>query len=527
MPNNNLKNIFVIVFFLAALILPLLDMLLGLDPMPSVNENRNLANLPSINRRWESINEFPGKYTDYFNDHFGFRQSFIRLNFLIHYRLLGQSPSKQVIVGKAGWLFFTGDKTLDDYRGVTKFSKEQLRDWKITLEMKRRWLGLHGKKYLLILVPNKETIYSDYLPSYVNKIRIKNCIDEFVDILNRKNSIDIIDVRGYMSNSFSKYQLYYKTGTHWNTYGAFIAYRYIDSKLRKIFDEDYKIDSIDGFDGYALTILPRKGSDLAAIIGGKELLNDTDVEIRVAGHVYNDLRTDSMGASRRPVVEKQTSVRLPRAIMFRDSFATALIPFLSKDFSYIQYLCERWDGEVQMEKLLRDSSADIVIEEYVERNVKYMPVYNLKDRFSMKMLKELFLDKQNVIFDLIKQNKCTVNNVEIVKQSNALHITAVGDDPYVAYNEVAGNYGGLYVANLVLNSFNSSEIKIYVTNDECKEFSEECSFRASVSKGDNDVFLPIYSDSGISSVRVDMGNSNDNMIIDTLVIKSLNSGSQK
>ena len=63
------------------------------------------------------------------------------------------------------------------------------------------------------------------------------------------------------------------------------------------------------------------------------------------------------------LVFEQEDTRLPRAVMFRDSFAIWLTPLLSENFSHIRY---SWQYTFDREIIERERP-DIVIQEMVER----------------------------------------------------------------------------------------------------------------------------------------------------------------
>ena len=60
---------------------------------------------------------------------------------------------------------------------------------------------------------------------------------------------------------------------------------------------------------------------------------------------------------------------LPRAVVFRDSFSSALIPFLSEHFSRVVYL---WQDEIDADVILEEEP-DIVIQEIAGRYLYSLP----------------------------------------------------------------------------------------------------------------------------------------------------------
>ena len=65
------------------------------------------------------------------------------------------------------------------------------------------------------------------------------------------------------------------------------------------------------------------------------------------------------------VVTEVADTRLPRAVIFRDSFASRLVPFLSEHFSRAVYL---WQNDFDAD-VVGSEHPDIVIQEIVGRHL--------------------------------------------------------------------------------------------------------------------------------------------------------------
>ena len=61
--------------------------------------------------------------------------------------------------------------------------------------------------------------------------------------------------------------------------------------------------------------------------------------------------------------------KLPRGLMFRDSFSDPLTPFLSNDFSSIVYISGYWNQKFNILESIKLVRPHIVIEQIVERNL--------------------------------------------------------------------------------------------------------------------------------------------------------------
>ncbi len=345
--------------FLLAVFLPVSDMWLTLDRSKQLNEHRQLAKPPQL----RFSGEFPSAYTQYFNDHFGFRNSLVRANFIIRYYCLGISPSSNVILGKSGWLFH--DEDIEYYRGITKYDAATLDEWARILEMKRFWLEQRGIRYLFVVAPNKSSIYGEFLPDSYNRVRERTALDDLIDCLSRHTKVEVVDLRQALLAAKTKARLYYKTDTHWNEYGAFIAYRQIMKPIVRWFPS-LKIQTVDD---YRLEINIRGGGDLAGMMGGAEFIKDDYIMLRPLNN--HSLQIEDIDiATKSPVTFKQNDLSLPRALVFRDSFFSSVAPLFARHFQYSGYYWQRVKTSTPIDEIVSSQKPDIVIDENVERYVK-------------------------------------------------------------------------------------------------------------------------------------------------------------
>jgi hypothetical protein len=131
----------------------------------------------------------------------------------------------KVINGKAGWLFYIPsfkDELLpwpgDNIKKITAFNNE---------------LKNAGIKLMIVPVPDKEEIYSEYCFLFPPK-RLPNQRKPFFMRLldNQINAIDLADI---FRNAKDSVQVYLKMDTHWNENGCDIAARKISDEIRRMY----------------------------------------------------------------------------------------------------------------------------------------------------------------------------------------------------------------------------------------------------------------------------------------------------
>jgi alginate O-acetyltransferase complex protein AlgJ len=116
---GGLNDWLVIVLFFLMLLAPFVTQVIGFST-DSTTENRTLAPFPKINSVRE-IKFLPKLSENYVNDRFGLRKQLVHFNSLVRYRL-GLSSTRDVVIGKDGWLFYTADKLMEQHTGADLFT---------------------------------------------------------------------------------------------------------------------------------------------------------------------------------------------------------------------------------------------------------------------------------------------------------------------------------------------------------------------------------------------------------------------
>jgi hypothetical protein len=354
-------NRVLIVAFLATIAIPGLATMAGIDRPTSRDENRELAKFPPLRFDIATLRAFPDAFTRYFEDNFSFRGRLVRWQAAFRFEELRVSPSPTVIAGRDGWLFYADDGAVEDFTESRPFTAQELEAWRLTLEHTRDWLIARGIRYVFVIAPDKHAIYGDLMPASLHRLHDDSRTDQLVRYLAERSTVDVLDLRPSLLAARDRERLYHRTDTHWNALGAWIGYREILTRLnlpnaralpRAAFQERDVVTA---------------GMDLAGMVGLKDVLTEDDLQLvprrprnaRVIepAHAEENLMYDR-------VVTEQDDRRLPRAVVFRDSFASALIPFLSEHFSRTVYLWQNNFDPV----VVQQEHPDVVIQEWVGRH---------------------------------------------------------------------------------------------------------------------------------------------------------------
>lgn len=145
---------------------------------------------------------------------------------LVAYRYFNLSlvPNK-VVTGKDNFLYLGNDynEILNKTNGNYRPTKKELKAWIDTLKKLQNWYEKKDIKFLVVVAPNKHSVYAEKLPEWMY-YEGRTITDDIIKLSNNKN-INILDLRSALidAKQFGK-PMYNKYGTHWNKFGASIGY---------------------------------------------------------------------------------------------------------------------------------------------------------------------------------------------------------------------------------------------------------------------------------------------------------------
>lgn len=287
----------------------------------------------------------------------------------------------QVFIGKDDWLYLGEhyDKTVTHGRyGSTVGDAEVSRIIGRATRSWDRWLSLNGVSiYRVMLSPDKGTIYPEFLPDWAQPAP-----ESATDTLLANVSQGLyFDTRAALKTAKSQFSesLYYKTDTHWNSLGAWVAFRAFEMEialaepgLRLLSDEHVHISKVD----------ERQGGDLAKFLRLKETLRDSEVVVDI--NIEQSIETEQydfetgrlilsggnpqIHTAQRPLlVKSKHALNQKKVLWLRDSFGTAMAPFMAAAFTEtLQLHYDRADPKL-FARLVDTFKPDYVFVTVVER----------------------------------------------------------------------------------------------------------------------------------------------------------------
>ena len=372
-PRSPRGDVVLIALFLAIIATPGLGLLLGIDrSQVSEAEMRRLTEFPEWSWQRDALATWPDRFERYFKDRFAFRNALIRLQAGVLWHGLHTSSTDTVIAGKGDWLFYADDGGIQDYVQSEPFSEVDLQRWQLTLERIRDWLASRGTRFLFVLAPDKQMIYPELMPASLHRLHNSYRADQLLAYMRAHSTVEILDLRPAILEAKPHELLYHRYDTHWNDRGALIGYQQIAMRLERWFPAIQPLQRSD-----FVTSPAAPSGDKTTMLGlvdqGKVTTPGLVPRQGWSSRVVFPANPDPYGEDGTVVTEVKPGTGL-RAVMFRDSFSSRLIPFLSEHFSRILY---QWQNDFDPD-LVRREHPDVVIQEMVGRHfINFVPTPEL------------------------------------------------------------------------------------------------------------------------------------------------------
>lgn len=346
--------------------LPLLSYALRMGNEAPNPENRRVAAWPEAPRSLADWLKWPPASEAYFNDHYGWRNELIQWSNQLRAGWLATSPQDLVVMGRDGWLYLDAEDCLLDYQGLAPLSEKDLAHISANLSRARKRANPDTARFLVIVAPDKHTIYPEYLPANRRKVQPGTRLDQLLDYNRSHARLPILDLRPVLLEAKTHDTVYYRTDTHWNYLGAFYAYQEIIRTLGADFPALKAHDLAD----YEIIRTEIPGLGLAPMISMQNWLSETEVQLipRFQRRAQIVPLGYPLPGDRAAVVSQVDDPSLPTAVVFHDSFALALIPYLQEHFSRVVFIRSYKVDET----IIARENPDIVITQFVERMIGAM-----------------------------------------------------------------------------------------------------------------------------------------------------------
>jgi alginate O-acetyltransferase complex protein AlgJ len=302
-------------------------------------------------------------------------QNFSRLRLKI-----GDRVFPVAVVGKNGWMELSVGYSMDVFQNIPTLPSGGRESIQKNLKILYDKLRERNITLVVVIVPIKSTIYPDKIPSEeIQKASTQAELDMLVDLLQKDGPPILIDLRPAFLEARQKREIYFRTDTHWNAYGALIAYQEILNRLSQSYPElaPNKINS------FKVTVTPPYLHDIAKGIGANHLLENGYI-ITPPQDDVNWIIYDDNDSTRTMKIATSSRDKLPTLLMYHDSFGGYFLnKIIASHFSQSTFISNTSTyPDTLTFKQIEATKPDIVILEFVERN--QFLLYNFLNNFGLE-----------------------------------------------------------------------------------------------------------------------------------------------
>lgn len=348
--------------FIVVICIPATGWLAGWHLDAHLEEKRELAPWPTMRDLRKDAAGAAKAFETAFSDRFAVRNTLIKADAWLNWRVFGITTTKNVVVGRDGWLFFTGDRSMPLFQGIDRYTDVDAAYVADALEMRHDWLRDQGIASAHVIAPAKESVYPEFMPRGIPRVKRPSCMEEFITFgaMSKQRGLPLDLLSVLTKEKEIKPPLYLRGDSHWNDEGALIAYREILRRLGFVqagLSDAALLSSVD----------PRihPYHDLATMLGITETYcrdwpNDSPVIKPLGGWTFQQTADPSQRmrqtTSTAPLIDQPV-------LMFGDSFSEALLPFMAQTFSTVALYQGRYFSPTKV----REHNPKVVIMESAER----------------------------------------------------------------------------------------------------------------------------------------------------------------
>lgn len=324
-------------------------------------ENRRATSFPPLTSLAAPARFFE-QTSQWMEDHVGFRRPLIELYLSTRNELSLGGADGRAVVGRDGYLFYNVAKQLDDLQGLQDDEPGHLTTWVEGMSRLHDSLSAGGRPALLLMPPNKQTIYTDKLPAYIRPDLEARRAPELISRLEAEG-LQVLHPVDELKSCRDRAEVYYRTDTHWTDQGAYCAYRALMTALASrgiaapvIDEDDLAEDRQPDFQGDLVTLL------------GDDSFTEEKRTLKPRQSVRWKKKADkrpNRDPRYEPVIYRQDLPGAPTLLVSADSFIEAMLPFLRQSFSEITVIRRHPNRFIMAD--LEAVDADVVLIEIVER----------------------------------------------------------------------------------------------------------------------------------------------------------------
>lgn len=289
---------------------------------------------------------------------------------------IGDRVFEKSIRADNNWLIYTGEISVQDYQNTIPLNENQLEKIYANLDTLNAYLQSKEISLLVVIPPNKNTIYPEYMPDEIPVIGEISRLDQVINYQKEHNGVEILDLRPVLFEAKQEKQVFYALDTHWNLFGAFFAYQEIINALNKQF-LNLKPYDINSFEFNPIGKGPGDLANMSQIKMVEEHyeLKYKEVDVTKINKIIFYYSTNKSAPIPLTIYVNEDEL-LPDIFIYHDSFSDNLKYFLPLNFHKTTFL-HHLNNNLELAQIDADNP-DIVLVEFTERYLSCL-LYNLPE----------------------------------------------------------------------------------------------------------------------------------------------------
>ncbi len=316
----------------------------------TTTENKTLASFPKVMEEGTVNLDFFDELSDYFEDHFAFREYLVNADALIQSKVFQVSNVDTVIVGEDGWLYYSA--TLDDYLGQDLMSEREIYNAAHNIALLQTYVEEQGAQFAVTVAPNKNTLYGENMPYYDSYTVSDERNIEYLEEQFEAQGVSYIDLFSVFENEDEV--LYLKRDSHWNAKGAVLAYNTILNSMDISHDSLSKVSA-----NRSKTEIGDQNTMVYPLTAEPEWNYNYEYDVTY------EYVTETSSVEDAWIMTSNDSGE-GSLLMFRDSFGNTLLPLMANTFSQAYF---SKGTPYMIGNYMQIYAPEVVIVEKVERNI--------------------------------------------------------------------------------------------------------------------------------------------------------------
>ncbi|MCD8077710.1 MAG: hypothetical protein LUE63_04935 [Lachnospiraceae bacterium] len=416
-------------------------------------ENKTLASFPSLMTDGQVNLAFFDELSEYFEDHFAFREILVNVDAEIQSRIFQVSNVDTVIAGENGWLYYSA--TLDDYLGQNLLSERAIYATAHNLSLIQTCVEEQGAKFAVTVAPNKNSLYGENMPYYDSYVVSEEKNADHLQAALAEEGVTYVDLFSLFKEQDEI--LYLKRDSHWNNKGAVLVY----NELLSVLDVSH-----DVFETVRAVRTKTEIGDLNSMI--YPLTSEPEWNYSYEYETKYSYVTDTESVED-SWIETENSQGEGSLLMFRDSFGNTLLPLMANTFSSAYFSKEEPYG---LSQYMEAYSPEVVIVEKAERNISDFAE-------TPPVMEDIKTEITGEIAETPDETTCEVGESEVdtsyLSVNGTLDESAAGTETQVYIVLSQGEAQTVYEAFLVISEESEYGYQLYISLDSLAEICGESS----------------------------------------------------